>query len=302
LLINHRGHVKVSDFGIAREMNSSASASSSSSGMGCSSHMADTFVGTYTYMSPERIGGLPYGYAADVWSLGLSLLTLVLGAFPYEGAARTKGYWGLLHDITAQPSPELPPNDANDGDEGPSSGSSSSSSSNSSSSSSSSSSSNEGATYYSPALRDFLAQCLAKDPLKRPSARALLQHPLVRGCTLDDAPSSGFEGGGGGSGSGGSSGGGGGEGESETARLEMDQVCHGLRSHYRAKWVAQAAAGRLPDVPNFHRAKVASLAAQVGVLESTARLRFAALARTLRQDAAALFGDEPSHEHDVLED
>jgi serine/threonine protein kinase len=251
--------------------------------------MADTFVGTYTYMSPERIGGLPYGYAADVWSLGLSLLTLVLGAFPYEGAARTKGYWGLLHDITAQPSPELPPNDANDGDEGPSSSSSSSSSR----SRSSRSSSREGATYYSPALRDFLAQCLAKDPSKRPSARALLQHPLVRGCTLDDAPSSGFEGGGGGSGSGGSpGGGGGGEGESETARLEMD----------RAKWLAQAAAGRLPDVPNFHRAKVASLAAQVGVLESTARLRFAALARTLRQDAAALFGDEPSHEHDKLED
>jgi hypothetical protein len=137
---------------------------------------------------------------------------------------------------------------------------------------------------------------LSQRPLKAALGQsALLQHPLVRGCTLDDAPGSGFEGGGGGSGSGGSPGGGGGEGESETARLEMDQVCHGLRSHYRAKWVAQAAAGRLPDVPNFHRAKV-------GVLESTARLRFAALARTLRQDAAALFGDEPSHERDELED
>lgn len=38
--------------------------------------------GTMAYMSPERIEGGLYGVNADVWSLGLSLLTLALGRLP----------------------------------------------------------------------------------------------------------------------------------------------------------------------------------------------------------------------------
>lgn len=45
---------------------------------------AHSFVGTATYMSPERLQGEPYGPPADVWSLGLTLLTLALGAYPLE--------------------------------------------------------------------------------------------------------------------------------------------------------------------------------------------------------------------------
>ena len=44
LLINHNGDVKISDFGLIKEMDST-------------SQMAQTFVGTLTYMSPERIAG-----------------------------------------------------------------------------------------------------------------------------------------------------------------------------------------------------------------------------------------------------
>ena len=44
LLINHMGDVKISDFGIVKELGTQRS-------------MANTFVGTLTYMSPERISG-----------------------------------------------------------------------------------------------------------------------------------------------------------------------------------------------------------------------------------------------------
>lgn len=44
LLLNHRGEVKITDFGVSAILTSS---------MG----QRDTFVGTYNYMSPERIGG-----------------------------------------------------------------------------------------------------------------------------------------------------------------------------------------------------------------------------------------------------
>ena len=48
-----------------------------------------TFVGTVTYMSPERINNECYSYPADVWSLGLSLLECATGEFPYNASKGT---------------------------------------------------------------------------------------------------------------------------------------------------------------------------------------------------------------------
>lgn len=52
---------------------------------------AASWVGTVTYMSPERIRGAPYGVSSDVWSLGLTLLEAAIGRFPYpsEGVSPT---------------------------------------------------------------------------------------------------------------------------------------------------------------------------------------------------------------------
>ena len=44
--------------------------------------MANTFVGTMMYLSPERIQGEKYGVKADMWSLGLTLLELATGNRP----------------------------------------------------------------------------------------------------------------------------------------------------------------------------------------------------------------------------
>lgn len=43
-----------------------------------------TYVGTSAYMSPERIKNQPYSFASDIWSLGLSILELGTGQFPYD--------------------------------------------------------------------------------------------------------------------------------------------------------------------------------------------------------------------------
>lgn len=43
-----------------------------------------TFVGTVTYMSPERIRNDSYSYPADIWSLGLALFECGTGDFPYR--------------------------------------------------------------------------------------------------------------------------------------------------------------------------------------------------------------------------
>jgi serine/threonine protein kinase len=68
ILFNSKGQVKICDFGVSGELINS---------------IADTFVGTSTYMSPERIQGAQYTVKSDVWSLGISLIELALGRFPF---------------------------------------------------------------------------------------------------------------------------------------------------------------------------------------------------------------------------
>ena len=56
-----------------------------------------TFLGTVTYMSPERLEGKPYSFPADIWALGLTLLEAATGRYPYDarwaGATGTSGRW-----------------------------------------------------------------------------------------------------------------------------------------------------------------------------------------------------------------
>ncbi|KAJ9123771.1 hypothetical protein QFC24_003545 [Naganishia onofrii] len=69
ILVNSRGAIKICDFGVSGELINS---------------IANTFVGTSTYMSPERIQGGNYSVKSDVWSLGISLIELALGRFPFS--------------------------------------------------------------------------------------------------------------------------------------------------------------------------------------------------------------------------
>ncbi|KAJ8487692.1 hypothetical protein ONZ45_g14234 [Pleurotus djamor] len=72
ILCNSLGDIKICDFGVSGELINS---------------IADTFVGTSTYMSPERIQGAQYTVKSDVWSLGISLIELALGRFPFSESA-----------------------------------------------------------------------------------------------------------------------------------------------------------------------------------------------------------------------
>ncbi|WVO12931.1 hypothetical protein L204_100540 [Cryptococcus depauperatus] len=69
ILANSLGQIKICDFGVSGELINS---------------IANTFVGTSTYMSPERIQGAPYTIKSDVWSLGISLIELTTGRFPFS--------------------------------------------------------------------------------------------------------------------------------------------------------------------------------------------------------------------------
>lgn len=128
ILLNSRGEVKISDFGLSAELDSTK-------------EMCATFIGTHAYMSPERLGGKPYGFASDIWSLGITLVECALGRFPYP-AYTGSNYFVLLSQILNDPPPELPDT-------------------------------------FSKDFRDFVLQCLNKEPEQRPSAEQLLSHQFI---------------------------------------------------------------------------------------------------------------------------
>ena len=87
VLLNSAGYVKLSDFGISSDqgqkqmlIRSNASEEDDDNDDGLNT----TLIGTWRYMSPERLQGRPYGTPSDVWSLGLVLLECALGTFPFH--------------------------------------------------------------------------------------------------------------------------------------------------------------------------------------------------------------------------
>ncbi|KAL5572528.1 hypothetical protein UlMin_022125 [Ulmus minor] len=134
LLVNHKGEVKITDFGVSASLASS---------MG----QRDTFVGTYNYMSPERIIGSTYDYSSDIWSLGLVVLECAIGRFPYmqsEDEESWPSFYELLEAIVESPPPSAP------------------------------------SDQFSPEFCSFISACIQKDPEKRSSSLNLLSHPFIK--------------------------------------------------------------------------------------------------------------------------
>ena len=63
-------------------------------------------VGTFRYMAPERIQGQDYGLPCDVWSLGLSVLEIALGHYPY--ADDIVSMIDMMETIISEPLPQKP--------------------------------------------------------------------------------------------------------------------------------------------------------------------------------------------------
>jgi mitogen-activated protein kinase kinase 1 len=73
ILASSTGAIKLSDFGVSKEMGSMS--------------MARTWVGTFRYMAPERIESEPYDAASDIWSMGLVLIECATAAYPYPAGS-----------------------------------------------------------------------------------------------------------------------------------------------------------------------------------------------------------------------
>ncbi|KAK9815893.1 hypothetical protein WJX72_011527 [[Myrmecia] bisecta] len=128
ILVDLDGGAKITDFGISAFVDNTLA-------------VCNTFLGTVTYMSPERINSQPYSFPADIWSLGLALLECATGQYPYDASV---GPLQLMIQVVGEAAPV------------PAAGT------------------------CSEEFCDFISQCLQKDPFKRPSADALLKHAFIQ--------------------------------------------------------------------------------------------------------------------------
>lgn len=75
ILITRDGHLKLSDFGLSKDLTEVGSTS--------------TFCGTLEYMAPEILSRKPYDFAIDWWALGVVVYQMIFGAFPFSGSTRS---------------------------------------------------------------------------------------------------------------------------------------------------------------------------------------------------------------------
>lgn len=130
ILINRKGEVKMCDFGISGYLVDS---------------VAKTIdAGCKPYMAPERIdpsGNRQYDIRSDVWSLGISMIEIATGKFPYN-------IWGTpfeqLKQVVKDDAPRLP------------------------------------SGQFSAEFEDMITKCLQKDYSLRPNYDALLAHQFCK--------------------------------------------------------------------------------------------------------------------------
>jgi len=155
VLLNSAGYVKLSDFGISSDqvqrqmlIRSNASEEDDDNDDGLNT----TLIGTWRYMSPERLQGRPYGTPSDVWSLGLVLLECALGTFPFHEVTSP---YELIETIEESTMEELIPISVDED------------------------------------VRELIASCLRKNAAERVPVERLLKSPLFANeeiASVDDAP------------------------------------------------------------------------------------------------------------------
>ncbi|KAJ7647186.1 putative PBS2-tyrosine protein kinase [Roridomyces roridus] len=149
VLVNRKGEVKLCDFGVSGQLDNS---------------IAKTNIGCQTYFAPERIQGTTavndvqeafntYTVSSDVWSLGLSIIEVALGRYPYPPETYSNVFVQLQAIVHGDPPglPEVKP--VTDGD--------------------------PFEVHFSEEARDWVRCCLIKDPQRRATYGELLEHPFL---------------------------------------------------------------------------------------------------------------------------
>uniref|UniRef100_A0ABD2XE91 mitogen-activated protein kinase kinase n=1 Tax=Trichogramma kaykai TaxID=54128 RepID=A0ABD2XE91_9HYME len=134
ILLDECGGVKLCDFGISGRLVDSKAKTRSA---GCAAYMAPERIDPPDPTKPD------YDIRADVWSLGITLVELATGVFPYRDC---KTDFEVLSRVVQDDPPTLPCNPP----------------------------------MFSPEFHNFVSCCLTKNYKQRPKYNKLLEHPFIK--------------------------------------------------------------------------------------------------------------------------
>src|SRR5713226_9208063 len=101
ILLDRNDHVYVSDFGIAKTLESERT----------SVTRTGAVLGTPMYMSPEQVEGKPVDHRSDIYTLGLIFYEMLTGILPFSGDSTFQLMYQRVHQLPKRPElviPDLP--------------------------------------------------------------------------------------------------------------------------------------------------------------------------------------------------
>ncbi len=115
LILTLGGHIKVMDFGLAKQVFGRRTARATSASTVMLLKVADSVtdsgvaVGTVAYMSPEQARGEPLDTRTDLFSLGVVMYEMSTGTLPFQGSTTAVVFEALLNRTPVAPN-EVNPN------------------------------------------------------------------------------------------------------------------------------------------------------------------------------------------------
>jgi mitogen-activated protein kinase kinase kinase len=140
ILVDNKGGVKISDFGISKRVEASAMLGTSAKLDGKAGHLhRPSLQGSVYWMAPEVVRQTAHTKKADIWSLGCLVVEMFIGAHPFPNCSQLQAIFAIGSNQARPP----PPEDA------------------------------------SPEAKAFLDVTFEVDYEKRPHADELLNHPFL---------------------------------------------------------------------------------------------------------------------------
>ena len=85
ILIDHEGHIKLADFGLAKILSQNEQEDPNS------------FCGTPEYLAPEMIIGSGHDHSLDWWALGILIYEMIIGIPPFYNQNKHQMYYLIQH-------------------------------------------------------------------------------------------------------------------------------------------------------------------------------------------------------------